>query len=110
MLQRSVWRHGNLGQVVRLAGLAQSCGLDGVVASANEIGAIRSAVRDGNFLIVTPGIRPKNATNDDQKRVMTPGSAISSGADHLVVGRPIVNASNRRYAAEQILNEMRRSL
>jgi len=101
---------GVVDQVMRLAGLADECGLDGVVASANEIDSIRSRVNRPGFLIVTPGIRPENATNDDQKRVMTPGSAISSGADHLVVGRPIVKASNRRVATEQILTEIRRSL
>jgi len=97
-------------QVTRLAILAQVSGLDGVVASANEIGAIRDATTGKNFLIVTPGIRPENATNDDQKRVMTPGSAISSGADHLVVGRPIVTAAERRKAAEHLLDEIKRSL
>ena len=97
-------------QVTRLAALAQAFGLDGVVASANEIAAIRTATTGKNFLIVTPGIRPENATNDDQKRVMTPGSAISAGADHLVVGRPIVMAADRRKAAEHVLDEIKRSL
>lgn len=97
-------------QVVRLASLAHSSGLSGVVASAKEVRHIRSAIAEREFRIVTPGIRPENATKDDQKRVMTPGSAISSGATHLVVGRPVVGAPDRRNAAEQILNEMRRSL
>ena len=94
-------------QVVRLATLAESSGLDGVVASPNEIGIIRSTVSKREFLIVTPGIRPINATNDDQKRVMSPGSAVSTGADHIVVGRPILEAADRRTAAEKILDEMR---
>jgi len=95
------------GQVARLAALAEASGLDGVVASANEIGIIRSAARKPGFLIVTPGIRPDNATNDDQKRVMSPGSAVSAGADHIVVGRPVLEAADRRTAAENILNEIR---
>ena len=97
-------------QVVRLAKLAENSGLDGVVASAKEIGAVRSGTHSPGFLIVTPGIRPNNATNDDQKRVMTPGSAVSAGADHLVVGRPVLEAADRRTAAENILNEIRSAL
>lgn len=96
-------------QVERLAALTAESDLDGVVASAKEIDVIRSSVMKERFLIVTPGIRPENGTNDDQKRVMTPGKAISSGADHIVVGRPITEASDPRYAAEQILNEIRRA-
>ncbi len=97
-------------QVKRLSRLAESADLDGVVASANEIEIIRSAVSKPGFLIVTPGIRPENATNDDQTRVMTPGTAISKGADHLVVGRPITDAPDPRDAAEKILKEIRESL
>jgi orotidine-5'-phosphate decarboxylase len=97
-------------QVTRLAVLAQASGLDGVVASANEIAAIRIATAGKKLLVVTPGIRPENATNDDQKRVMTPGSAISGGADYLVVGRPIIMTADRRKAAEHLLDEIKRSL
>ncbi len=93
-------------QVARLARLAADSGLDGVVASANEIGLIREAVKSSGFVIVTPGIRPLSATNDDQKRVMTPGAAISAGADHLVVGRPILDAADRPGAARKILAEI----
>ncbi len=98
------------GQVEKLAQLASESGMDGVVASAKEIGAIRRSVAAPSFLIVTPGIRPENATYDDQKRVTTPGTAISKGADHLVVGRPITAASNPRDAAENILNEIAKAL
>lgn len=94
-------------QVARLARITESAGLDGVVASANEIGLIRSSVLRPDFLIVTPGIRPLNATNDDQKRVMSPGAAISAGANHLVVGRPIIDAPDRADAAGKILDEIR---
>jgi len=95
------------GRVSRLALLAETSGLDGVVASASEIEIIRSGVSTPGFLIVTPGIRPNNATNDDQKRVMAPGSAVSAGADHIVVGRPVLEAADRLTAAENILNEIR---
>lgn len=94
-------------QVAKLAKLTAAAGLGGVVASAQESQIVRSAVTDNEFLIVTPGIRPQNATNDDQKRVMTPGTAILNGSDHLVVGRPITEALDPRRAAEQILNEIR---
>jgi len=94
------------GQVARLAKLTHESGLNGVVASAKEIGIIRSVVPDKHFRVVTPGIRPQNATNDDQKRVMTPGTAISAGADYLVIGRPITDAGDPRTAAEKILNEI----
>lgn len=93
-------------QVERLARLAASSGLDGVVASANEIESIRQAVPDPRFAIVTPGIRPVNATKGDQRRVMTPGAAISAGSDYLVVGRPILDAADRAEAARKILDEI----
>ncbi len=94
-------------RVTLLAKLTSASGLDGVVASANEIGFIRNEIKNSDFLIVTPGIRPENATKDDQTRVMSPGAAISKGADHIVVGRPIIAAADRRQAAERILNEIR---
>lgn len=93
-------------QVERLARIAATSGLDGVVASAEEIGLIRAAVPDPGFAIVTPGIRPVNATKGDQRRVMTPGAAISAGSDYLVVGRPILEAADRAEAARKILDEI----
>lgn len=97
-----------LPQVVRLAKLSSECHLDGVVASALEIRAIREAVGK-DFLIVTPGVRPQfEIPADDQKRVATPAEAVSAGADFLVVGRPILqNAQSRREAARRILAEIR---
>lgn len=75
--------------VVRhFAYLAQECGLDGVIASPQEIRDIRSYCQP-KFLVVTPGVRPVWAAAGDQKRVMTPGEAIKAGADYLVIGRPI---------------------
>ena len=93
-------------QVVYLAQLAQEAGLDGVVASPLEIEPIRKACGD-NFLIVTPGIRPKWAENDDQRRITTPAEAIQQGADYIVVGRPIIEAEDPLEATEMILDEMR---
>lgn len=91
---------------VRRAITADKCGLDGVVASPLEAGAIREAVSRNDFLIVTPGVRPSFATIDDQRRVTTPGEAIRNGADYLVVGRPIKNAGDRRAAVRKILEEL----
>lgn len=92
--------------VVNLARLSAECGLDGVVASANEIEAIRTNVDNKDFLIVTPGIRPSFATNDDQRRVMTPGLAVRSGSDYLVIGRPILQSEDRVGTIKGIIEEM----
>jgi orotidine-5'-phosphate decarboxylase len=90
-------------QVKNLAKLAAENGLDGVVASPLEVGLVRQTVPDKDFLLVTPGIRPANATNDDQKRVMTPGEAIAAGSNYLVIGRPIVQSKDRVGAVNEIL-------
>ena len=104
--------------VVRLARLAQAAGLDGVVASAREINAIRQACGP-HFVIVTPGIRPAfmpdgvapaRSKPDDQARIATPIAAIRSGADFLVVGRPITQAPDPAAAADAIVNEMEKAL
>ncbi len=91
--------------VVRLARLAKASGMDGVVASPLEIGLIREACGP-DFLIVTPGVRPSFAAVDDQKRIMTPAEAVSSGADYLVIGRPIAKAADPVKAAECIAAEI----
>lgn len=95
-------------QVVRLARLARDAKMDGVVASPHEIARIRRACGP-EFLIVTPGVRPKEAGWDDQKRVMTPGEAIRAGADYLVVARPILQAKDPVAAARDIVAEMERA-
>ncbi len=92
-------------QVRRLAKLAQAAGLDGVTASSWEIAEIRKACgRD--FIILTPGIRPAGKSFGDQKRIMTPQEAIKLGADFLVIGRPITEASDPVEATKKILKEM----
>ena len=95
--------------VPRLAKLAKDAGMDGVVASPREVGLIREACGE-DFAIVTPGVRPATASLDDQKRVTTPGDAITAGADYLVVGRPISAAADPVAAADAILDEMAQAL
>jgi len=95
-------------RAVKLAKLAQEAGVDGVVASVQEAKAIRKAC-GREFLIVTPGVRPKDAAgakNDDQARTATPREAIKAGADFIVVGRPITAAADPRAAAEAMVDEI----
>ena len=95
-------------QVLTLAALAQSSGLDGVVASPQETAMIRECFGP-SFAIVTPGIRGGGATvttQDDQERTMGPREAMETGADYLVVGRPIIGAPDPRAAAERIAAEI----
>jgi len=94
-----------LDQVVRLAKLAQSSGLDGVVCSAKEITAIRQACGP-DFALMVPGIRPAWAATGDQKRIMTPADAVAAGADYLVIGRPITQADDPVEAAKKIAEEL----
>ncbi len=79
--------------VLRLARLAKDCGLDGVVCSALETRRLRVECGD-QFCLVTPGIRPVDASQDDQSRVMTPEAALRSGSSYLVIGRPITKAAD----------------
>jgi orotidine-5'-phosphate decarboxylase len=92
-------------QVLRLAKLAQGAGIDGLVCSAEEVGAVREAMGPGALLVV-PGIRPTGAELADQRRVATPAEAIAWGASMLVVGRPITQAADPAKAAAQILSQM----
>lgn len=97
--------HSVPDMVVRLATLAKSAGVDGVVASPQEVKLIRQAC-GSDFLIVTPGVRPSFASADDQKRIMTPAEAVSQGADYLVIGRPIAAAADPVNAADMIAEEI----
>ena len=92
--------------VSRLALLAKESGLDGVVASAQEIKIIRETIRKSDFLIVTPGIRETGDLAHDQRRVMTVAEAIRAGADHVVVGRPILSAKDPVATAARIVAEI----
>ena len=92
-------------QVVHLAKVAAGSGLDGVVASAKEVAVIRQTV-GSEFLIVTPGIRPRWAAKGDQRRVTTPAEALRAGADYIVVGRPVTASENPKEALERIIAEI----
>lgn len=96
--------------VVSLAVTARRAGCDGVIASPHEIEAIRKAIPDPNFLIVTPGVRPAGSEAGDQSRVMTPGEAIRKGANYLVVGRPISESQHPVLAARNIALEIESAL
>ena len=88
-------------QVLNLARLAKDAGLDGVVASPEEISAIRKAMGK-DFLIVTPGVRPEGSDAGDQKRVATPKEAFQRGADYIVIGRPVTKAKDPIKVLESI--------
>ena len=92
-------------QVLRLARLAESCGLDGAVCSAREATDLRQEF-GADFKLVVPGIRPDWAQTDDQKRTQTPAEAVASGADYLVIGRPITGAADPADAARRIADEL----
>jgi orotidine-5'-phosphate decarboxylase len=90
---------------LRRAGQARDVSMGGIVCSAQEAAAIRSAV-GRSMAVVTPGIRPAGSQTGDQKRVMTPGQAIRAGASHLVVGRPVTAAADPRSVAAAIQSEI----
>jgi orotidine-5'-phosphate decarboxylase len=94
-------------QVVRLALLTREAGMDGVVASPQEVARIRAAC-GRRFVIVSPGIRPEKGKRNDQRRVMTPEEAVRAGVDYIVVGRPIVEAKDPLGAAREMISDMER--
>ncbi|MBA3767197.1 MAG: orotidine-5'-phosphate decarboxylase [Acidobacteria bacterium] len=96
--------------VAMLARLAQACGLDGVVASPREVTLVRASIREADFLIVTPGVRPLGAAANDQKRIMTPAEAVLAGANYLVMGRAILKAEDPQRAAIKVVEEMAQAL
>ena len=91
--------------VSRRADQAKAAGVHGLILSAEEAAPMRAQL-GADMLLVTPGIRPAGAAIGDQKRVMTPGDAIRSGADHMVVGRPITQAPDPKAAAQAIVAEI----
>ena len=96
-------------QIVHMAKLAQSAGLDGVVVSPQEIRLIREACGE-DFVVLTPGVRPEWASSDDQKRTMTPVEAFKAGATYVVIGRPIYRAPEPVDALERILRRLEEDL
>ncbi|MGB0438829.1 MAG: orotidine-5'-phosphate decarboxylase [Paracoccaceae bacterium] len=106
-LDASLIRDGAIPDLVAdRAGRAFDAGADGVIASPNEAALIRALPEATGRLIVTPGVRPAGADAGDQKRIATPGQAITNGADHIVVGRPIWQAANPRAAAQAVLDDL----
>lgn len=93
-------------EVVSLAQLCEASAVDGVVASPQEIIPIRNKTKSPEFVILTPGVRPAGAAQNDQSRVITPAEAIRAGADYLVVGRPVTAADDPLKAAQNILAEI----
>lgn len=93
-------------QVMHLATMAKKANLDGVVCSAHEASMLKLNFGD-DFKLVTPGIRPIGSKSGDQNRIMTPRQALSSGADYLVIGRPITQACDPMQILEQILTEIK---
>ena len=108
-MKRVGFRSGVESQVARLAHLATDSGMDGVVASPLEVRRIRRECGD-DPLLVTPGVRPRASTWDDQKRVMTPAEAIRAGSDFLVIGRPIRDSDDPVAAARQVVAEIEAGL
>lgn len=92
-------------QVLSLAQLTHNAGLRGVVCSAQEAALLRKHITS-NFLLVTPGIRPANASKDDQSRIVTPQDALLQGASYLVIGRPITQAEQPAKALQDILQSI----
>lgn len=96
---------GTQTMVENLAGLAKSCGLDGVVCSAQEASILRQSLGQ-DFTLVTPGIRLPDSAQDDQSRVLTPEAAMTVGANYLVIGRPITRAEDPAQALTHILERL----
>ncbi len=102
-LDDNMIRAGDLAEItLERAARALAAGADGVIASPHEAAAIRALPEAAGRLIVTPGVRPAGAASGDQKRIATPADAISAGADHIVVGRPVWRANDPRAAAQAI--------
>ena len=98
-------RESLVNEVLRLASLALESGCGGIVTSAREASAVRRELGH-DFAVITPGVRPTGVGHADQVRVVTPAEAISAGASHIVVGRPITEAKDPAVAAREILGQL----
>ncbi len=107
-LHTAGYRLGVSDLVEARARQAQEIGVDGLVCSPEEAANIRKIV-GAQMNLVTPGIRPAGSATGDQKRIMTPARAIAAGADYLVVGRPVMEASDPKAAADAIVTEIERA-
>jgi len=108
-LTNNLYKSGNISDLVlERAEKAFHAGADGVIASPLESKSIRNLNSASDKIIVTPGVRPEGSDLGDQKRVSSPNDAIKNGANHIVVGRPIIKSSNPKRAAKDILNEINR--
>ncbi|PZX44538.1 orotidine-5'-phosphate decarboxylase [Roseinatronobacter thiooxidans] len=106
-LDDGMMRAGDLAELtLERAARALDAGADGVIASPQEAAAIRALPQAAGKLIVTPGVRPLGSASGDQKRIATPAHALASGADHIVVGRPVWQAQDPRAAARAIVEEI----
>ena len=92
-------------EVLALAKIGISCGLDGVVCSVNEAAILRRSIKK-DFIVVTPGIRLNDSAKDDQKRIATVSQAVEAGSNFLVIGRPILKAENPLATAEELLGDL----
>ena len=108
-LQEAGYRHTIADMVALRARQAKALGVDGLVCSPEEVASLRAIVGD-QMSLVTPGIRPAGSAAGDQKRIMTPARAIKSGADYLVIGRPIMEAADPKAAADAIQAEIAQAL
>jgi orotidine-5'-phosphate decarboxylase len=108
-LRRAGYAEGAEALVARRAADARAAGMDGIVCSPLEAESVRTIVGP-DLVIVTPGVRASGSAAGDQKRTLSPGDAISAGADYLVVGRPITSAPDPAQAADAVVAEIERAL
>jgi len=103
-LNKNLIKEGSINELVLERSIkAFEAGADGVIASPHEARMIKGLSEAQGKLIVTPGIRPLGFNSEDQKRVMTPDAALANGADHIVIGRPVIKAKNPRLEIKKIL-------
>ena len=108
-LNKNLIKEGSINELVLERSIkAFEAGADGVIASPHEAHMIKGLSEAQGKLIVTPGIRPLGFNSEDQKRVMTPGAALANGADHIVIGRPVIKAKNPRLEIKKILETIKK--